>query len=56
MSTQDPNVAPPHKAPGTGKPPETPSNAERAHTEELLDEALTESFPASDPVSISAER
>ena len=29
-----------------------PDKAERAHTEALLDEALDESFPASDPPSV----
>ena len=28
----------------------------RAHIDELLDEALTETFPASDPVAINIER
>ncbi len=30
----------------------TPAEAEKAHAEELLDEALEESFPASDPIAI----
>jgi hypothetical protein len=33
-----------------------PSPAARAHMEELLDEALNETFPASDPVAINIER
>jgi len=36
------------------KPPKPPAKDDRAaeHEEDLLDEALEESFPASDPVSI----
>ena len=30
-------------------PPETPENQELEHEDDLLDEALEESFPASDP-------
>jgi hypothetical protein len=30
-------------------PPKTPENQDPAHEEDLLDEALEESFPASDP-------
>ena len=30
-------------------PPETPQDQDLAHQEDLLDEALEESFPASDP-------
>jgi len=33
-----------------------PTEAEKQHTEDTLDEALDESFPASDPPSISPER
>lgn len=40
---------------GTGKPvlPETPGDRDqrKAHESELLDEAISETFPASDPVS-----
>ena len=32
--------------------PAKPKNAKRQHREELLDEALDESFPASDPPAI----
>lgn len=32
------------------------SSAAKAHTDELLDEALNETFPASDPVAINMER
>lgn len=31
------------------------SSAARAHLDELLDEALAETFPASDPVAIAVE-
>jgi hypothetical protein len=31
-----------------------PHHAERQHAEDLLDEALDESFPASDPPSVGA--
>ncbi|MGA0601036.1 hypothetical protein ACO2Q3_10075 [Caulobacter sp. KR2-114] len=34
------------------KPPKSPANDAAEHEEDLLDEALEESFPASDPVSI----
>jgi hypothetical protein len=37
----------------TGKEPQT---APAAHIEELLDEALKQTFPASDPVAIDTER
>ncbi len=33
-----------------------PFPAARAHVDELLDEALNETFPASDPVAINIER
>lgn len=33
----------------TPKPKSAPKPADRKHTEELLDEALDETFPASDP-------
>jgi hypothetical protein len=32
------------------------SSAARAHVDDLLDEALNETFPASDPVAINIER
>ena len=32
------------------------SSAAKAHMDELLDEALNETFPASDPVAINMER
>jgi hypothetical protein len=35
------------------KKPEKPRNGELKHREELLDEALDESFPASDPPVIA---
>ena len=35
------------------KPPE-PKNGKRKHREDLLDEALDQSFPASDPPSMAA--
>ena len=40
------------------KPPAVPSGAqaERDHMDALLDEALGETFPASDPVSITCEK
>jgi hypothetical protein len=34
------------------KKPQQPSSAAKAHVEDLLDEALKETFPASDPVAI----
>jgi len=34
--------------------PSKPKNGKRRHREELLDEALDESFPASDPPAIAA--
>lgn len=36
----------------TAKKPPRPKNGQRKHREELLDEALEESFPASDPPAI----
>lgn len=39
---------------GPAKPAQT--EADRAHTDALLDEALKESFPASDPPSIPVRR
>jgi len=36
----------------TAKKPARPKNDQRQHREELLDEALDESFPASDPPAI----
>lgn len=48
--TADRKTSPPPAAPG--KPaPGAPSEAEKAHLDDLLDEALDETFPASDPVS-----
>lgn len=41
----------PEKKPVTDKPTPTKKEGPK-HTEELLDEALEESFPASDPPSI----
>jgi hypothetical protein len=35
------------------KKPEKPRNGKLKHREELLDEALDESFPASDPPAIA---
>ena len=34
--------------------PEKPKTGKRSHREDLLDQALEESFPASDPPAISA--
>lgn len=44
--------------PSKKRTPETVSadRAERSRVDALLDEALDESFPASDPVAISCER
>jgi hypothetical protein len=39
-----------------GKTLHGPSAVAIAHVEELLDEALNETFPASDPVAINIER
>ena len=36
----------------TDPPPRKPNEGKRKHREELLDEALDESFPASDPPAI----
>ena len=36
----------------TAAKPRKPRNGKRKHREELLDEALDESFPASDPPAI----
>jgi len=38
------------KHPMTGEP----NQAEKSHTDALLDEALKETFPASDPVAITS--
>lgn len=40
------------------KPPAAPDGhqAERDHMDALLDEALSETFPASDPVAITSEK
>ena len=38
------------------KKPHDSSSKGRVHIDELLDEALTETFPASDPVAINIER
>lgn len=47
-------LAPPASAEAEGSGSPDPSDAEsRERTEALLDEALEETFPASDPVSIS---
>jgi hypothetical protein len=40
----------------TDKKPQRASPAELAHIDELLDEALNQTFPASDPVAINIER
>ncbi len=37
------------------KPTQTPAQAAVAHLNELLDEALQETFPASDPIAITIE-
>jgi hypothetical protein len=34
-------------------PPDSPTDAERQHTEDQLDEALDLSFPASDPIAVT---
>ena len=39
----------------TPKTPQKSSSAEIAHMNDLLDEALTETFPASDPIAINVE-
>ncbi len=46
-----PRTRPPAPEPDTGSPlvPQLPKDE---HEEELIDEALTETFPASDPVAI----
>ena len=41
----------PDPKPATGDTP-TPEDAKKAHDEALLEEALEESFPASDPIAI----
>jgi hypothetical protein len=46
---------PSHKAPKS-QPVETSSSATRRHLDELLDEALEETFPASDPQAINVEQ
>ena len=51
MATSDRAETPDAPAP---KPPEQ-AEPVGTHTEELLDEALAETFPASDPVSISSD-
>jgi hypothetical protein len=38
------------------KPPLGPSKAEAAHLDDLLDEALRETFPASDPIAIIVDK
>ncbi|MFY9992315.1 MAG: hypothetical protein WAL40_15005, partial [Rhodoplanes sp.] len=55
MSHKDKAV---HRSPGAADPeskhkPKRESEKRRKHEDEELDEALEESFPASDPVSIS---
>jgi hypothetical protein len=39
-----------------GRRPHEPSPVAAAHLDKLLDEALNETFPASDPVAINIER
>lgn len=39
----------------TPKNPQKSASAEIAHMNDLLDEALTETFPASDPIAINVE-
>ena len=39
----------------TPKNPQKSPSAEIAHMNDLLDEALTETFPASDPIAINVE-
>jgi hypothetical protein len=39
----------------TAKRPQKPLPATMAHLNELLDEALEETFPASDPIAIAVE-
>jgi hypothetical protein len=40
----------------TPKNPQKSRSAEIAHMNDLLDEALIETFPASDPIAINVER
>jgi hypothetical protein len=41
---------------GKTQPPLGPSKAEAAHLDDLLDEALRETFPASDPIAIIVDK
>ena len=38
------------------KRPRTSPEAAKTHLDQLLDEALTETFPASDPIAIAVEQ
>jgi hypothetical protein len=46
------NTTPDPKTPADDTPATTPEDAKKAHDEALLEEALEESFPASDPIAI----
>lgn len=48
----DDDVETPHAVPITDPEPESPTEKGEDHQEDLLDEALEETFPASDPVSV----
>lgn len=49
---QDDDVETPHAVPAKGPPPESAVQGEGDHQDDLLDEAIEETFPASDPVSV----
>lgn len=48
----DDDVETPHAVPITDPEPESLTERDEAHQEDLLDEGLKETFPASDPVSV----
>jgi hypothetical protein len=52
--TKDRKAAQTGKAPKpkTSSEPSTSSDSKRKHREEMLDEGIEETFPASDPVSV----